>query len=244
MPPPPARDRSPARPLSAAAARWVAAMLAWALVAATFPDLALAARLRGGIPASSSEPAPALRAQAAESKKKTQARLKKRRAPAPMKATQKASTNRISEKAPKVTAFPHDTAATTKAFAENRRDQLADAENAARAAKQDDRWRTVLFLIRDLDSGGDAEACFWRVLAYYRLGELSQARGMREGCDLPSRDANALSEEDATAVGLQPPTSLPELKLAGELDNDRDRKTARPIMNPAPYAGPPPTRFK
>jgi len=40
--------------------------------------------------------------------------------------------------------------------------------------KSPDRWWTVLFHLRELDSRNDPEACFWRVVAYYRLGELAR----------------------------------------------------------------------
>jgi hypothetical protein len=104
---------------------------------------------------------------------------------------------------PQITPFPHDQAAVAKAFAQQRRQQLADAEKAARAAQQNDRWQTVLFEIRDLDSRSDPEACFWRVVAYYRMGQLDRARTMRGTCELPASDATALEAEDAAAFAAQ-----------------------------------------
>src|SRR5262245_12022035 len=49
----------------------------------------------------------------------------------------------INENAPKIVAFPHEAKAVEKAFSETRRDQLVDAEKAARSEKSPDRWRTV-----------------------------------------------------------------------------------------------------
>ena len=78
-----------------------------------------------------------------------------------------------------MTPFPSFAPHAKKALAQNRRDQLIDAEQAARADRQSDRWWTVLFHLRELDSRNDPEACFWRVVAYYRLGELARARALR-----------------------------------------------------------------
>jgi hypothetical protein len=108
----------------------------------------------------------------------------------------------INEAAPPIEAFPTDAPAVKKAFAETRRDQLVDAEKAARDVKSPDRWRTVLFMLRGLPERTDAEACFWRVLSFYRLGEIARARTLREGCDLPSKDSTVLNSEDATASGV------------------------------------------
>ena len=54
-----------------------------------------------------------------------------------------------------VTPFPSFAGHAKKALAQNRRDQLIDAEEAARAARQSDRWMTVLFHLRELDSRND-----------------------------------------------------------------------------------------
>ncbi len=131
-----------------------------------------------------------------------------------------------------ITPFPGEAAATRRALAQNRRDHLDDAERAARAATIDDRWSTVLFDLRDLDSRADAEGCFWRLVAYYRLGQIERARQVRQTCDLPSRDQAILEAEDAEAVALQPPVALAE----------RDHRPA-PVANGAPYAGAAPTRL-
>jgi hypothetical protein len=108
----------------------------------------------------------------------------------------------INEAAPPIEAFPADSKAVKKAFSETRRDQLADAEKAARDAKSPDRWRTVLFMLRGLPERTDSEACFWRVLSFYRLGEIARARTLREGCDLPGKDSALLNQEDAAASGV------------------------------------------
>jgi len=92
--------------------------------------------------------------------------------------------------------------AVEKAFSETRRDQLVDAEKAARDAKSPDRWRTVLFMLRGLQERSDPEACFWRVLAFYRLGEIERARAVREICDLPAKDSATLNAEDANSAGV------------------------------------------
>jgi hypothetical protein len=113
-----------------------------------------------------------------------------------------ADTHLINDSAPPIEAFPTEGNAVKKAFAETRRDQLADAEKAARDTKSPDRWRTVLFMLRGLSERTDSEACFWRVLAFYRLGEIPRARTLREGCELPSKDSAVLNTEDVTASGI------------------------------------------
>ncbi|HVV17586.1 MAG TPA: hypothetical protein VHH90_10310 [Polyangia bacterium] len=131
-----------------------------------------------------------------------------------------------------LTPFPSQASATRRALSQNRRDRLSDAEQAARAAAvPGDRWETVLFHLRDLDSRSDPEGCFWRLVAYYRLGQIERARKVRQTCDLPSRDEAILEAEDAEASSIQAPVALAE----------RDHAPA-PVANPAPYAGAPPTR--
>jgi hypothetical protein len=134
-----------------------------------------------------------------------------------------------------VTAFPSQAVHVKKAFAQNRRDSLDDAERAARAEQQPDRWWTVLFHLRSLDSRNDPEACFWRVVAYYRLGELARARALRGGCELPTADQPLLDAEDAMSSGLQPTAALPEMVATGD-------KAPDPIVNPQRYAGQSPPR--
>jgi hypothetical protein len=136
-----------------------------------------------------------------------------------------------------VTVFPSQASAVKKAFAANRRDQLKDAEQSARLPEEKDRWQTVLFHLRELDSRGDGEACFWRVISFYRLGELARARRIRESCTLSVKDESALDAEDALSVSLQPVSALPEMMAAGET-------APAPVPNPAPYAGPAPARFE
>jgi len=131
----------------------------------------------------------------------------------------------------KVTPFPSFAGHAQKALAQNRRDQLADAEQAARAPRQPDRWMTVLFHLRELDSRNDPEACFWRTVAYYRLGELARARALRASCEPPPGVQATLDTEDATATTLQPVAALPEMMAAGE-------KPPTPVPNPDPYGGP------
>ncbi|HXU63466.1 MAG TPA: hypothetical protein VN962_17330 [Polyangia bacterium] len=130
-----------------------------------------------------------------------------------------------------LTPFPSQAAATRHALAQNRRDHLEDAERAARAAALDDRWSTVLFSVRDLDSRADPEGCFWRLVAYYRMGQIERARQVRQNCELPSRDQAILEAEDAEAAAIQPPLAMAE----------RDHPPA-PVANPAPYGGAAPTR--
>jgi len=130
-----------------------------------------------------------------------------------------------------VTPFPSFAGHAKKALAQNRRDQLIDAEEAARAARQSDRWMTVLFHLRELDSRNDPEACFWRVVAYYRLGELARARTLRASCEPPPAVQAALDNEDAVSMTLQPVAALPEMTAAGE-------KPPAPVPNADPYGGP------
>src|SRR5262245_48249583 len=130
-----------------------------------------------------------------------------------------------------VTPFPSFAGHAKKALAQNRRDQLIDAEQAARADKVADRWWTVLFHLRELDSRNDPEACFWRVVAYYRLGELARARALRGMCEPPQPVQTILDNEDALSSTLQPVAALPEMVAAGE-------KPPTPVVNPDAYAGP------
>ena len=130
-----------------------------------------------------------------------------------------------------VTPFPSFAPHAKKALAQNRRDQLVDAEQAARAERQADRWWTVLFHLRELDSRNDPEACFWRVVSYYRLGELAKARALRGACEPPQSVQTALDAEDALSTTLQPVSALPEMAAAGE-------KPPAPVVNADPYSGP------
>jgi hypothetical protein len=136
-----------------------------------------------------------------------------------------------------VTVFPSQASAVKKAFAANRRDQLKDAEESARLASEKDRWATVLFHLRELDSRSDGEACFWRVISFYRLGELARARRIRESCTLSVKDESSLDAEDSLSVSLQPVSALPEMIAVGE-------PVPAPVPNPAPYAGPAPAHFE
>jgi hypothetical protein len=130
-----------------------------------------------------------------------------------------------------VTPFPSFAPHAKKALAQNRRDQLVDAEQAARAKQSPDRWWTVLFHLRELDSRNDPEACFWRIVSYYRLGELARARSLRTMCEPPAGVQAALDNEDALSSTLQPVAALPEMVAAGE-------KAPPPVVNPDPYGGP------
>jgi len=130
-----------------------------------------------------------------------------------------------------VTPFPSFAGHAKKALAATRRDSLVDAEQAARASTQPDRWWTVLFHLRELDSRNDPEACFWRVIAYYRLGELAKARALRGACEPPKDVQTALDNEDALSSQLQPVAALPEMAAAGE-------KPPAPVINPDAYSGP------
>jgi hypothetical protein len=89
----------------------------------------------------------------------------------------------------------------------------------------------VLFHLRELDSRNDPEACFWRTVAYYRLGELARARNLRNACEPPAPVQTILDSEDALSTTLQPVAALPEMAAAGE-------KPPTPVPNPDPYGGP------
>jgi hypothetical protein len=136
----------------------------------------------------------------------------------------------INEEA-RVTPFPSFAGHAQKALAQNRRDQLVDAEQAARADRTPDRWWTVLFHLRELDSRNDPEACFWRVVAYYRLGELARARSLRSQCEPPAAVQAALDNEDAISSTLQPVGALPEMAAAGD-------QPPTAVVNSDPYSGP------
>jgi hypothetical protein len=132
----------------------------------------------------------------------------------------------------KLTPFPSHPEAAKKALAQNRRDELDDAEKAARSGDQADRWQTVLFHLRNLDARADPEGCFWRVVAYYRLGQMERARTLRQSCELNGKDAALIDAEDAQAARLQPLTAL------------ADKEPPAPVANPAPYVGAGPTRLE
>ncbi len=123
-----------------------------------------------------------------------------------------------------LTPFPSHAGAAKKALAQNRRDQLDDAEKAARAPEQAERWQTVLFHLRDLDARSDSEGCFWRLVSYYRLGQIERARTLRPACELAPKDTAIIEAEDEQAAHLQ---------TAGTLAD----KEPAPVGNLAPYAG-------
>jgi hypothetical protein len=149
----------------------------------------------------------------------------------------------INQSAPPIDAFPSDGKAVKKAFAETRRDQLVDAEKAARDAKSPDRWRTVLFMLRGLPERTDPEACFWRVLSFYRLGEIQRARTLREGCDLPSRDSAVLNSEDVTASGV-PRMDDSVAQAGGATKANAELPATAPAAETSstPYTGPGPQK--
>jgi hypothetical protein len=152
----------------------------------------------------------------------------------------------INDAAPPIEAFPSDAPAVKKAFAETRREQLADAEKAARDEKSPDRWRTVLFMLRGLPERTDSEACFWRVLAFYRLGEIPRARALREGCDLASKDSAALNAEDASASGVPRIGTVAFDDGFGPTPGATNAKAEAPAppaeTTSAPYTGPSPQK--
>jgi hypothetical protein len=128
-----------------------------------------------------------------------------------------------------LTPFPSHAGAAKKALAQNRRDQLDDAEKAARGPDQAERWQTVLFHLRDLDARADSEGCFWRLVSYYRLGQIERARSLRQACELASKDAAVIEAEDEQAERLQPAGTLADTGSA-------------PVGNLGPYTGDPPAR--
>jgi hypothetical protein len=152
----------------------------------------------------------------------------------------------INDSAPPIDAFPTEGPAVKKAFAETRRDQLADAEKSARDAKSPDRWRTVLFMLRGLPERTDPEACFWRVLSFYRLGEIPRARALRENCDLPAKDSAVLNGEDVAASGLPQMGTVPVddgfAPPAGATKAKAETPTPAENRAAAPYVGPSPTK--
>lgn len=156
----------------------------------------------------------------------------------------------IDVNAPKIVAFPQEAKAVEKAFAEGRREQLIDAEKAARAARTPDRWRTVLFALRGLHDRIDPEACFWRVLSFYRLGEIERARSVRAECELPGKDSSTLNAEDASVTNTPAIGTIPREdqfsapKAAAEKPKT---ETAAPVPagpDATPYTGPGPQRYQ
>ena len=129
-----------------------------------------------------------------------------------------------------LTPFPSHAGAAKKALSQNRRDQLEDAERAARSPEQAERWQTVLFHLRDLDARADSEGCFWRLVSYYRLGQIERARTLRQNCELPAKDGAVIEAEDEQAARLQAAGTLADTGPA-------------PIGNLAPYAGDAPAKI-
>jgi hypothetical protein len=129
-----------------------------------------------------------------------------------------------------LTPFPSHAAAAKKALSQNRRDQLDDAERAARAPEQAERWQTVLFHLRDLDARADSEGCFWRLISYYRLGQIERARSLRPACDLAPKDGGIIEAEDEQAAHLQAAGMLADTGPA-------------PVGNLAPYGGDAPAKI-
>jgi hypothetical protein len=168
---------------------------------------------------------------------------------APVYLVGDANAHLINENAPKIVAFPQEAKAVEKAFAETRRDQLVDAEKAARDAKSPDRWRTVLFMLRGLHDRTDPEACFWRVLSFYRLSELDRARAVRDGCEMPAKDSATLNTEDALVAGIPAMGTVAredQFAVAGASGAVGTTKEApKPASPPAaaPYTGPGPQHF-
>ena len=148
-----------------------------------------------------------------------------------------------------LTPFPSHAGAAKKALAQNRRDQLDDAEKAARAPAQAERWQTVLFHLRDLDARADSEGCFWRLVSYYRLGQIERARSLRPACEIAPKDAAIIEAEDEQAARLQAAGTLadgtPADRTLGNrtLDNRTlDNKEPTSAGSSAPYAGDGPAR--
>jgi len=130
-----------------------------------------------------------------------------------------------------LTPFPSHAGAAKKALSQNRRDQLEDAERTARAPEQAERWQTVLFHLRDLDARADSEGCFWRLISYYRLGQVERARSLRQGCELSPKDGGIIEAEDEQAARLQAAGTLADTGPA-------------PVGNLAPYAGDTPAKIE
>jgi hypothetical protein len=190
----------------------------------------------------------------AESSESKAANAKRRRIGAsPAYVVGDSNPHYIDVNAPKIVAFPQETKAVEKAFAQGRREQLIDAEKAARDARSPDRWRTVLFSLRGLHDRIDPEACFWRVLAFYKLGEIDRARAVRAECELPGKDSSVLNAEDANATGIPAIGSVPRedqfsVGAAGQPAAAKQKtETAAPVApgsDATPYTGPGPQRYQ
>lgn len=150
--------------------------------------------------------------------------------PARQKAGHAEATKTINDNVT-LTPFPSHSGAAKKALAQNRRDQLDDAEKAARSPAQADRWQTVLFHLRDLDARADSEGCFWRLVAYYRLGQVDRARTLRQSCELAPKDSGVVEAEDEQAAHLQTAATLAE------------KEPTAAVGNSAPYDGAGPAKL-
>jgi hypothetical protein len=201
-------------------------------------------------PAKKAAPMAAKKKKAAPAEAEDKATAKRRRlAASPAYVVGDSNPHYIDVNAPKIVAFPQEAKAVEKAFAEGRRDQLIDAEKAARAARTPDRWRTVLFSLRGLHDRIDPEACFWRVLAFYRLGEIERARAVRADCEMPGKDSSTLNAEDAIVAKIPAIGTVPredQFTMAKATEKPKT-ETAAPVAagpDATPYTGPGPQRFQ
>jgi hypothetical protein len=134
---------------------------------------------------------------------------------------------------------PARTIEAERAMDNARRLQIERAANAARRENLTNRWQTVLFLVSGVDEQRYPDAGFWKVVAYYRGGRVSEGDTTRQRCRLSADDVRALDTERAVATtlaarhggasGIQ--TASFGLALA---DN------TEVVGNDAPYAGPSP----
>ncbi len=120
-----------------------------------------------------------------------------------------------------------------------RRLQIERAANAARRENLADRWQTVLFLMSGVDEQRYPDAGFWKVLALYRRGRISEADATRQRCRLSSADGRALDGERSVATMLAAQHPAPRVQNAAY--GFTPPTGAEGVNNDAAYNGPDPS---
>ena len=134
---------------------------------------------------------------------------------------------------------PAQTPAALRAMEDVRHMQIERAENAARRDDLTNRWETVNFLISGVDEQRYPQAGFWKILACYRRGRISEGDSTRQRCRLSPADVHALDGERAVAMLLSEKNGAPSLEASALTGTAGGRPEG--VVNNAAYTGPGPT---
>jgi hypothetical protein len=134
---------------------------------------------------------------------------------------------------------PAQTPEAERAMDKVRLSQIERAEGAARRADLTNRWDTVSFLLSGVDDQRYPSAGFWKAVALYRRGRLSDGDSVRQHCMLSAADARALDGERSVATMLAAQsgggTELRNAALVSAAEKTEG------VTNNAAYTGPGPT---